>query len=123
MKENIYDNLSEEEEMVLKMAEKGFSNWQMAMGLNMSYGSLTVLKSKMRQKGIYIKSNKTIFTDEYGEKIKKLNSEGKTDLEISQILKVKYATIASWKLKMRSEGVVFKNNRGRNNVDKGGLED
>lgn len=113
---NIYDELSDAESSILKMAEQGFSNHRMAAVLNMSYGSLCVLKSEMRKRGIYIHNMTTResgLTDEVKEQIIKMDRDGMKNGEIVNILGIKSSTLQLWKRKMRDFGTVLNGNAGR----------
>lgn len=115
-KNNVYDELSDAESSILKMAEQGLSNGMMAKSLGMTYGSLCVLKSAMRKKGIYIHQKFVKnggLTDEVKREIIRMDKEGFTNEAISDVLGTPLPTIHFWKQKMKKDGVVFLAKAGR----------
>lgn len=114
-KTNPYDELSENEEEILRLSEKGFTNHMMAARIGVSYASLGMMKMMMRKKGIYIPkvTIKSGLTDEIREKIKKMDADGYKNLEMARELMVKHSTLCFWKNTMKAEGIKFSARSGR----------
>lgn len=123
LKTNPYDELSDGEEAILKMAELGLTNHVMAARLNVSYGTLGMMKVKMRKKGIYV-PNSTLkggLTDDIREKIRQMDRDAVRNYEMARQLGVKHSTLCFWKNTMRAEGVEFQARSGRPSLGKKNL--